>query len=370
VRYGTADGSKVKCEMFDQATGSMVLDGASPGTWVMPNANARGYYRFNMSKPQWHALTQHVTTLSDAEQLAYADGIDAGFRHGELDAGDALAALRPLASARTPEVLTAPLDTVDWIYRHEAQTEAERNKIADWVKSAYLPRLQELGYRRKPGEADGDTLLRMTLAHAMALDFDIPAVRTALLEQGDAALAKKADGHLDFAAADPDLLGDALSVAVQERGKPAVDALIGELPQVTDPATRNAILAGLSAANTPAVANVARDFALSKQVKVGEMAAVLRGGRDTAAARDALWQWFTGHYDQVIARTGSFASGYLPRLVGGGSCSVAEADRLQAYFEPRVKEITGADRGLAQTREQTLLCAALKAKQNPAAILR
>ena len=370
VRYGTAAGSKVKCEMFDQATGSMVLDDASPGTWVMPNANARGYYRFSMSKPQWRGLTHHVTALNETEQLAYADGIDAGFRHGELDAGDALAALRPLAGVSTPEVLTAPLDTVAWIYRHEAQTDAERNKLAEWVKNAYLPRMQELGYRRKPGEADGNTLLRMTLAHAMALDFDIPAVRQALLKQGDAALTKQANGHLDLAAADPDLLGDALSVAVQERGKPAVDALIGELPQVTDPATRNAVLAGLSAANTPAVADVARDFALSKQVKVGEMAAVLRGGRDTAAARDALWQWFTGHYDQVIARTGSFASGYLPRLVGGGSCSVAEADRLQAYFEPRVKEITGADRGLAQTREQTLLCAALKAKQNPAAILR
>ena len=72
----------------------------------------------------------------------------------------------------------------------------------------------------------------------------------------------------------------------------------------------------------------------------------------------------------MLGRTGSFASGVLPRLVGGGSCSTAEADRLQAYFKPRLKDITGADRGLAQTREQTLLCAALKAKQDPAVLLR
>ncbi|HUB90154.1 MAG TPA: ERAP1-like C-terminal domain-containing protein, partial [Dyella sp.] len=163
---------------------------------------------------------------------------------------------------------------------------------------------------------------------------------------------------------------EALSVSVQEHGKPAVDALIAEIPQTTDPALRNAMLQGLSAAETPELADEARDFALTKQVKVGEMAAILRGGRDTSAERDALWHWFTGHYDQVLARTGSFASGMLPRLVGGGSCSKAEADRLQTYFEPRLKDITGADRGLAQTREQTLLCAALKAKQDPAAILR
>jgi cytosol alanyl aminopeptidase len=193
-------------------------------------------------------------------------------------------------------------------------------------------------------------------------------VRTALLKQGDAALAKKADGHLNLTAADPDLLGVALAVAVQERGEPALDALITELPQTTDPALRNAMLQGISSADTPALADKARDFALTKQVKVGEMAAILRGGHDTSASRDALWNWFTGHYDQVIARTGSFAGGRLPALVGGDGCSKAEADRLQAYFEPRLKDVTGADRGLAQTHEQTLLCTALKAKQDPSKI--
>ena len=370
VRYATSDGTKVSCELFDQPTGTMVLADASASTWVMPNANARGYYRFNLSKQAWADLTQHVAVLSDTEQLAYADSIDAGFRHGDLNAGDALAALKPLTSVATREVVVAPLDTVNWIYRNEAATDAQRAKIVSWVKEAYLPRMEQLGYQRKPGEAEGDAILRSTLADALALDFNLPEVRAALLKQGDAALAKKADGHLDLSAADPDLLGTALAVAVQEHGQSALDALIAELPQTTDPALRNAMLAGLSAANTPVLADKARDFALSKQVKVGEMAAIFRASHDTQAARDALWHWFTGHYDQVVARTGSFAGGMLPALAGGGGCSKVEADRLQAYFEPRLKDVTGADRGLAQTREQTLLCAALKAKQDPTAIVR
>src|SRR6185312_6635358 len=52
VRYGTAangkdkaQSSKVACEMLDKATGSMVLAGAGTPTWIMPNANASGYYR-------------------------------------------------------------------------------------------------------------------------------------------------------------------------------------------------------------------------------------------------------------------------------------------------------------------------------------
>ncbi len=369
ARYGVVGGSKVACDMLDKATGSMVLTDASKPTWVMPNADGRGYYRFSLDKNALAALSKQADKLSDTEQLAYADAISASFKRGDLNAGDVLMALKPLTHSKTSEVATAPIGQVAWIYRHEATTDAQRAHIRSWIESAYLPRLEQLGYVRKAGESDADALLRSSLAGALAFDFDVPQVRAALLKQGDAALQKKADGRLNLAAADPDLLGDALGVAVQTNGKSAVDALIAELPKTTDPALRNGILAGLSAAQTPELANEARDFALDKSVKVGEMASILRGGRDTRAQRDALWSWFTGHYPQILARTGSFAGGRLPMLAAGGSCSKEEVDRLQAFFKTRVNDAAGAARGLAQTSESSLLCAALKAKQDPNTIM-
>ncbi len=181
-------------------------------------------------------------------------------------------------------------------------------------------------------------------------------------------LKRKADGHLDFAAADADLLGTALGVAVQERGKPAVDALIAEVPKTSDPALRNAMLDGLAEVEDQALAVQVRNFALDKQVKVGEMAMLLRGVRDTRAQRDASWQWATTNYDKIVDRTGSFAGGQLPALVGGGGCSADEADRLQTFFKTRAKDVSGAERGLAQTSEATLLCSALKDKQGASPI--
>jgi alanyl aminopeptidase len=377
VRYGTAangkDGapsSKVACDMLDKATGSMVLAGASNPTWVMPNANAAGYYRFSLDKSELDALVKEVAKLSDAEQLAYADAIGASFQHGDLDAGQVLAALKPLTQSKTSQVFTAPLGRVSWIYHHVAKTDAQRARVADWVKAAYLPKLEALGYQRKPGESEDDSLLRSTLAAALAFDYKLPTVRAALLQQGEAALKKKADGRLDLTAANPDLLGDALGMAVQTQGKSAVDALVAELPQTSDPALRNGILGGLASVEDPALAGQVRDFAISKPVKVGEMASLLRSGRDTEAQRDAMWTWFTGHYPQILKRTGSFAGGYLPMLAAGGGCSTAEAQRLQAFFKPRMNDAAGISRGLAQTSESIELCAALQAKQDPASILR
>ena len=371
VRYGTAGGAnKVKCELLDQATGTMVLDDAVKGTWVLPNANGRGYYRFAQSKTDLAALTKVVGTLSDAEQLAYADAVRAAFLHGDLDAGNVLAALKPITASKTREVFTAPMITFNWILHNEATTDAQRDHLRKWAVDAYLPKLKELGYRKKAGEADNDTLTRTTLAGFLG-DDDIaaPEVRAELLKQGDAALKMK-DGHLDLDAADPDLLGDALGVAVQERGAPAVDALIAEIPKTSDPAKRNAMLSGLASTKDVTQSNKVRDFSLGKDVKVGEMAALLRGNRDSEASRNELWKWYTTNYDKIVARTGSFAGGRLVTMAAGGSCSKAEADRMSEYFKPKLAQVSGAERDLAQTSESTLLCAALKAKQDPKAITR
>jgi len=181
--------------------------------------------------------------------------------------------------------------------------------VVKYAKDAYLTRMEQLGYKRKAGEPDSDSLQRAALAEFLGGDMRIAEVRKALLAQGDAALKPKADGRLDLGAADPDLLGVALGVATQEHGKPAVDALIAELPKNSDPQQRNAILAGLAETSDAAQLNRVRDYALTKDVKVGEMAALLRGGRETRPQRDALWNWATTNYDKIVARTGSFAGG-------------------------------------------------------------
>jgi len=358
-----------RCELFDTATGSMPLADAKCPAWYMPNAGARGYYRFSMAAQDLARLNGALDQLTDTEKLAYADAIDAAFRRGDIDAHEVLAAVRKLAPSKTTQVALAPLGTFKWIWHHLAQTDAQKAHLRDVAKAAYLPRLEALGYARKAGEPVDDTQMRGSLTDTLGETLKLPEVRAALLKQGDAVLNKTADGKLDFAAANPDIIGTALAVTVSERGKPAVDELIAALPATSDPAQRNAILGGLGGAPADQADRV-RDFAIGKDVKVGEMARLFYVDRDTPAGRTAMWNWFVKHYDRIVARTGTFASGFLPGLAGGGGCSQAEAERMTQYFTPRLKELSGADRGLAQSTESTLLCAALKAKQDPAAILK
>ena len=357
-----------QCQMLDTKTASMKIDGGQCPAWYMPNANGDGYYRYEMARADRAALTKVIAQRSDGEQLAFADSVDAAFLRGDMDASEALAAMRELAPSKVRQIALAPLDTIEWIYDHEAQTDAQKTAVREAVAKSYLPRLEALGYQRRDGESADDVLLRSSLANSLGLEFKVPSVRAALLKQGEAALKTGKDGLPDLLAANPDLLRTALSVAVEEKGKPAVDELVAAIPKTTDPVRRNAMLGALSHAQG-AEADVARDFALSPQVKVGEMAMILRGGRDTVAQRDGLWNWFTARYDKIVARTGAFAGGYLPRLAAGGGCSDAEAQRVENYFKPKLgQEEAGLKRGLAQTHESIVLCSALKAHQNTASL--
>jgi alanyl aminopeptidase len=367
----------VQCQMLAKKNGDMKIRGGQCPAWYMPNADGDGYYRFEMAKADRAALDSVIAKRNDGEQLAYADSIGAAFHRGDLDAGDVLAAMRRLAPSKVRQIALAPLGTVEWIYAHEAQTAARKSAVRTAVEKAYLPQLEKLGYYRRHGESANAALLRSSLASILALDFDVTQVRAALMKQAQAALKPGKNGLPELGAANPDLLGAALSVAVQQQGKPVVNELMATIPETTDPVKRNAMLEALSHAQGPE-ADIVRNFALTGKVKVGEMGMVLVGHRTSLGAgtgsgraqRNSMWHWFTRHYPQIVARTGVFSGGNLPALATAGACSKAEAQRMDAFFKPKLGQVPGLKRGLAQARESILLCSALKAEQNPNSIMR
>lgn len=369
VKYGVPGGSRSACGLIDGARGSLPLPGASADSWVMPNAGGTGYYRFSLPKAQLAALGAHVEALDEAEQLAYADALDAAFARGDADAADVLGGLKQLAGSPSEAVATALLGRFGWMWTQLAGDDAQREALRQVAVAAYLPRLRTLGYTAQAGESQDDAALRPQLAALLGNQLEVPEVQQALVKLGDAVLAGT-DGKLDFAAVSPDLLPAALVAAVRAQGAPVVDRLIATLKTAGDPVQRNAMIAALASTRDAASLDKVRALALSPDIKVGEMFSLLSAGAADPAVRASFWPWFTAHYERIVARTGAFSAGGLPRLPAAGGCSVAEADRLEAFFKPKLGSLTGAERGLAQAGESLRLCAALKDAQDPAAILR
>ncbi|GAA0723507.1 M1 family metallopeptidase [Dokdonella soli] len=357
TRFGRGGKSEVQCFLLDGPEQRFEIAGLCPD-WYLPNADARGYYRFESTPADLARLGVAAPKLGAAEQIVYADALSGAFRRGTLDPAAVLDAMPALADSEMPQVATALLGPFEWIRDHLADAHT-RTTLDAYATQLYATPMQKLGYRRRDGDAGTVIALRRRLAEFLAMTVRDPSVRAELGSQGRAALGLDG-GKADLAKADPDLLETALKVAVQDGGAAAFDATRNEFARNRDTAQRYALLAALGATRDPSQAARARDFGLSSEVQIGEMSRLYEAQMEEPENRGAMWSWLKAHFDAYRARLPAFAQSYLPRSVAGARCSTQEADELSAFFAPHIGQLIGGDRGLGQTLEGIRQCDALR----------
>jgi alanyl aminopeptidase len=368
VRVGRGTAVATQCTLFDTATGEFALDGGCPD-WYLPNAEARGYFRYAMPPKELKRVAEAFDRLSDAERIGYADALDAGFRSGTAGVASVLDAMPAFARATTREVATAPFRTFGWIrqYLGDATTRASLDAFA---AELYLPRVRELGYVRRATDTEDDTLLRADLVRFLAFEAYNGEVRAALLKQAKAVLDVSGDERLKFDAANTDLLGTVLGVAVEELGAPAIDALTHELERNSDPTLRTSMIGALGATRDPALGERVREYAVSAAVPVGEYERLLWVHLKRPENRTGYWTWFQRRYDDIVGRASPMSRGDVPELASYGWCTAAEAKQLRTFFASRVDALPGGKHGLARAADAIALCTALRERHDDGSLAR
>src|SRR5690606_21918600 len=113
------------CELVQKRKARIELPETACPSYLMPNADAAGYYRFALSAEHWRTLLA-APDLTEAERLAIAASLSGAFRTGELPAADYLALLPELLESASPEVLTAPLADLEFIHDRLLTAENQR----------------------------------------------------------------------------------------------------------------------------------------------------------------------------------------------------------------------------------------------------
>lgn len=118
---------------------------------MLPNADeTRFHYRFSQGNRPTCRAGQGGRLVQRCRTTGLRGRHPRRLQHGDLDAGDALAAYKPLTASKTREVFTSPLNTFNWILSNEATTDGSASACASGPIDAYLPKLQELGYHQRP----------------------------------------------------------------------------------------------------------------------------------------------------------------------------------------------------------------------------
>jgi cytosol alanyl aminopeptidase len=76
------------------------------------------------------------------------------------------------------------------------------------------------------------------------------------------------------------------------------------------------------------------------------------------------YQYVRNHYNEIKAKlpraVGTDYASYLPRVAASSVCSDSAGNDVKTFFDPRMKDVIGGQRSLANALEQIHLCAAAR----------
>ena len=340
------------CGSLEGAEGHIDLPGCP--AWWMPNENGDGYFRFSMSPADWTRLrTKGFTQLSDRGRMAVADSVQAAFDRGAMDVEGLLPWLPKFVASPLKQVAGAPMVPLRFMIRDAVPPEL-RGAVTSYASRLYRRRYKKLGWRPRPGDSSETKLLREAVIRFMVMDVRDKEARARAARLGRAYAGYRTKENR--AIVDPQLAGLVLATAVQENGEGLFEHLLDLLDSSTDATTRNRILSALGHAETPALAKRALDLSLDPRLRVNEIGHLMRAQFHNPQTRDRAWAWLTENFDKLTARFGASRGGGMP-WYAASFCSEEAAAEVQRFFEPRVAELTGGPRNLANAVEAISLCA-------------
>jgi alanyl aminopeptidase len=338
---------------FTLGAGEIVRDlGTSCPTWVYPNADQAGYYRYATDRPRLLALARAATSLPALDRLGLVANAWAQVRAGTLDASSVLDVLPLLDRENDRHVIDQIVGTLEGVDA-ALVVDANRGAFRKYVAARLGPRARALGWTAAPHEDDDRALERHTLLAAMG---DLA---------GDDATLRDAETWAKKWLSDPasvpaDVASVAVPLASARAGQQRLDELRAVAKRATLPDDRVLAIRAMGSFDDPAVLRTALSLVLGDELKLSELRYLFGAVLERRAAVRVLYAWEKEHWPQLRVRlAGAFGHSQLVS-VAGALCTADERDDARAFFVPATQGVEGTQRPLDEALEAASLCVALR----------
>ncbi|RKQ69142.1 alanyl aminopeptidase [Litorimonas taeanensis] len=353
AKFGYADGQTSKsCFLMKEKTLTQSTEVEACPSFMTPNENGSGYYRFTMDSQAWSELIANIDSLNTREALTVMDSLVAAFRAGEVEASVFLDGMSKFAQHPEYDVASGSTRLIGFMYNELPES---REDLARYVSGNYKARFERI---RGQNTVEGN-LLAPSLAGELAYIGNYSTLRQEMALKGAEYLGL--NGSMNKKALAPNMMGLALSMAMIEYGDNAYAPLL-ELATTGSPLEKSRALGALSSTNSQDVVDALLGLALDKDGPLtGRQAlSVVNGLLASNQFGDYTWNWLKGNFTQFVNdRVADVRKGGMPST-GGNFCSLDRRDEVQAFMEANSATIPGYERSLKQTIERIELCAALK----------
>ncbi len=361
VRYETGTDEQAACNLLTEKAMDMPLHASGCPTWVQANDKAAGYYRFDYAGGLLGKLVDGdpTTRLSAAERVDLLGNALALMQSGQMPAADALA-LVPAFRADPERHVISGAFSLAISPRHHLVTPEVAPKYAEFIRANFQAKARELGWTPKPGEPDEAKLLRSDLVGVVAA------------EARDQTLAHEVESLTNQwlntrSGIDPSMLTSALGTAAYYGDTELAERFISVWGSL-DAQQQQSLLQAMFWFRDPKAVETLLQAVLSGKLPLTPASWLFfYAGRESGESRRVPFRFLQAHYEAILklfADNPIFGKSQLP-MVGQGFCDAQSKSELKSFFEPRLAELSGATRILAQVLESVDQCMAIKERQEP-----
>ncbi len=320
-------------------------------TWLYPNADEAGYYRFVMDKAQLLALTRSERALAPADRLGLVSNAWAGVRQGAIDPSTLLDAL-PRFDAETHRLVVEQLASALQGVDQALVDDSDRPLFQRYVAARMAGRKAALGWEPRGKEDDERALTRRTVLLTMgALAYD-PATLAEAEKLTQAWLKDPSSVSADAATV-------AVPLASIRAGATRLEELRAALKSAKSPADRELAIRAMGTFDDPATLRRALDLALTDELRLSDLRYLFGSALWHRAGRVTVYRWEKDNWEKLRARIPATERRILVG-VAGSMCTAADRDDAKAFLVPGTRDLEGTKRELEEGLEEAQLCIALR----------
>jgi len=357
VRLKVSRGGEVTRHDLLLTGASQTVDLGSGVDWVMPNADALGYYRWQVPSDMLQAIAAAAPdALDPAERIAFLGNTAALLDTGTVTGATYLRVLSSFADDPDPDVVAALIGNLSKV-EHAFVPAEMRGRFAVYVRRTLGPVLERFGMEPLQGEPDAVTLVRPHLLGWLGDEGGDPRVLAFARGLAEAYLQ-------DPSSVAPSLSGVSLRLTAKYGDAKLFETYRKHFEESTSPAQRVRFLNALSAFDDPAVRARALDYTLDEHVLPTELFTILNRVEGTPGGRDRVFAWLVGHYDAFASRLPPERVALLPTTASG--CSAERLERGRQFFSQPEHHVEGTGAQLAKVTQQVMDCVHLREREGAA----
>lgn len=344
VRYGDGKHSERAC-------GTGQIETKFCPTWVVPNADANGYYR-SVVTPKLAKAALDVETVPE-KMMGFVD-LNAMVDRGEATIDVVLGAIPAMLADKDPRIGRWALVAIDVPFY--ALDDALYQAIRAWGVKTVGPTARALGWKRAKHDDDDRQKLR------------IAALRwVARYDAGLRAQAEKlADKWLaDRTGIDDDLVDTALGAAAHGNDPARFDRVLAAAKAPRDRNEQQRLLGALAAFTDPKLEQRALELTLSPAFDLRDSIRILYGELWQHETRDLAFAFIQAHLDELLAHMRSDEAAGTLGAIAGAACDPDRRKAIADLVTPRAAKFDGAQNAVAQALERADHCIAAMARNKP-----